>query len=132
MAGERLHPAGHTEISAVCTDPAHRGQGLARRLVLAVAHGIRARGEIPFLHASAGNDTAIRLYRALGFELRRRVEFAAVTTPGRPSAGPGAAAPQPSGHQPGPAADRPPPGASSPPPPARHTLLRHGAGRPQR
>jgi hypothetical protein len=29
MAGERLHPAGWTEISAVCTDPAHRRKGLA-------------------------------------------------------------------------------------------------------
>jgi hypothetical protein len=29
MAGERLHPPGYTEISAVCTDPGVRGQGLA-------------------------------------------------------------------------------------------------------
>lgn len=29
MAGERLHPPGWTEISAVCTDAEHRGQGLA-------------------------------------------------------------------------------------------------------
>jgi GNAT superfamily N-acetyltransferase len=43
MAGERLHPPGWTEISAVCTDEAYRGQGLATRLVLAVAAGIRAR-----------------------------------------------------------------------------------------
>jgi hypothetical protein len=28
MAGERMRPPGWTEISAVCTDPAHRGQGL--------------------------------------------------------------------------------------------------------
>lgn len=31
MAGERLRPAGWTEVSAVCTDPAYRGQGLASR-----------------------------------------------------------------------------------------------------
>ncbi len=66
MAGERMHPTGATEISAVCTDPAHRGQGLAGRLVLAVAHGIRERGELPFLHASASNTGAIRLYEQLG------------------------------------------------------------------
>ncbi|CAM5742575.1 hypothetical protein SALBM311S_11148 [Streptomyces alboniger] len=30
MAGERLRPPGWTEISAVCTDPDHRGRGLAR------------------------------------------------------------------------------------------------------
>ena len=82
MAGERLHPPGWTEISAVCTDPAYRGQGLGTRLVLAVAHGIRDRGEIPFMHASAANTGAIRLYEALGFRLRRTTTFAAVRVPG--------------------------------------------------
>ncbi|MFJ5774039.1 GNAT family N-acetyltransferase [Streptomyces sp. NPDC093094] len=81
MAGERLHPPGWTEISAVCTDPAARGQGLAGRLVLAVAHGIRARGETPFLHASARNTDAIRLYESLGFRLRRRTAFLAARAP---------------------------------------------------
>ena len=33
MAGQRMHPPGHVEISAVCTDPAFRGRGLARMLV---------------------------------------------------------------------------------------------------
>ncbi|MGW1293711.1 GNAT family N-acetyltransferase [Streptomyces sp. NPDC002533] len=75
MAGERLHPPGWTEISGVCTDESVRGQGLASRLVLAVAHGIRERGETPFLHASASNTGAIRLYESLGFRLRRRTEF---------------------------------------------------------
>ncbi|WP_416392910.1 MULTISPECIES: GNAT family N-acetyltransferase [unclassified Curtobacterium] len=70
MAGERLHPPGWTEISAVCTDDAFRGQGLGRRLVLDVVHGIRARGEAPLLHAAAGNTGAIRLYQHLGFRLR--------------------------------------------------------------
>ncbi|MFE0515902.1 GNAT family N-acetyltransferase, partial [Streptomyces sp. NPDC058964] len=50
MAGERLRPPGWTEISAVCTDPAFRGEGLATRLILAVAHRIRERGDTPFLH----------------------------------------------------------------------------------
>jgi ribosomal protein S18 acetylase RimI-like enzyme len=75
MAGERLRPAGWTEISAVCTDPAHRGRGLATRLVRAVAAGIRDRGETPFLHTSAGNVDAIRLYESIGFALRRRTDF---------------------------------------------------------
>lgn len=75
MAGERLHPPGWTEISAVCTDPAHRGQGLATRLVRAVAAGIRARGETPFLHTAAANTTAIQLYEAIGFRLRRHTAF---------------------------------------------------------
>ena len=82
MAGERLHPEGYTEISAVCTDPAFRGQGLASRLVLAVAHGITERGEVPLLHAVAWNDNAIRLYETLGFAVRRRPTFFAVRVPG--------------------------------------------------
>jgi len=72
MAGERLHPPGWTEISAVCTDEEHRGQGLGRRLVLAVAHGVRERGETPMLHAASTNTGAIRLYEQLGFRRRDR------------------------------------------------------------
>jgi ribosomal protein S18 acetylase RimI-like enzyme len=83
MAGERLHPPGWTEISAVCTDPAVRGQGLATRLILAVAHGIRERGETPFLHTGARNTNAIRLYESLGFRLRRRTAFLAARVPER-------------------------------------------------
>jgi ribosomal protein S18 acetylase RimI-like enzyme len=81
MAGERLHPPGWTEISAVCTAESSRGQGLATRLVLAVAHGIRARGETPFMHASAANTNAIRLYESLGFRLRRQITFLGVQVP---------------------------------------------------
>jgi ribosomal protein S18 acetylase RimI-like enzyme len=81
MAGERMHPPGFTEISAVCTDGAFRGRGLATRLVHAVAAGIRERGEIPFLHAAAANVTAIRLYESLGFRLRRRLRFVGVRVP---------------------------------------------------
>ena len=83
MAGERLHPPGYTEISAVCTDPAYRGQGLATRLVLAVAAGIRERGETPMMHAAASNTSAIRLYLSLGFVLRRRPDFVAVRVPAK-------------------------------------------------
>jgi ribosomal protein S18 acetylase RimI-like enzyme len=81
MAGERLHPPGWTEISAVCTDAEYRGQGLATRLVLAVAYGIRQRGEAPFMHAAADNTNAIRLYEALGFRLRRVATFQAARVP---------------------------------------------------
>ena len=82
MAGERMRPPGWTEISAVCTDTAFRGRGLATRLVLAVAHGIAERGETPFLHASASNTGAIRLYRELGFRVRRDIAFTGVRVPG--------------------------------------------------
>ncbi|WP_408996793.1 GNAT family N-acetyltransferase, partial [Streptomyces scabiei] len=80
----RIHPPGWTEISAVCTDPHHRGRGLATRLVRAVAAGIRDRGETPFLHAAADNVTAIRLYESIGFTLRRRSTTVAVRSPGAP------------------------------------------------
>jgi ribosomal protein S18 acetylase RimI-like enzyme len=83
MAGERLHPPGWTEISAVCTDPAFRGRGLAARLVRAVGAGIRDRGETPFLHAAAANVNAIRLYESLGFRFRREMIFSVLQVPGR-------------------------------------------------
>jgi ribosomal protein S18 acetylase RimI-like enzyme len=80
MAGERLHPAGWTEISAVCTDEAWRGQGLSSRLILALGAGIRARGEIPFLHVLTTNP-AIGLYKKLGFRDRRALLFGAARVP---------------------------------------------------
>jgi ribosomal protein S18 acetylase RimI-like enzyme len=77
MAGERMRLDGWTEISAVCTDPAYRGAGLASRLIGAVAAGIRARGDVPFLHTGQDNAGAIRLYENLGFEVRSPITFAA-------------------------------------------------------
>ncbi|MGW0188930.1 GNAT family N-acetyltransferase [Streptomyces sp. NPDC003362] len=90
MAGERLRPPGWTEISAVCTDPVVRGEGLAIRLILAVAHGIRERGETPFLHTGADNTGAIRLYESLGFRLRRTTAFLSARVPERVAAAPAA------------------------------------------
>ena len=81
MAGERFHPPGWTEVSAVCTDPKFRGQGLGTRLTLAVAASILDRGDTPFLHASADNVSAIRLYQALGFRFRRRADFVVARAP---------------------------------------------------
>lgn len=87
MAGERLHPPGWTEISAVCTDSDQRGQGLATRLVRAIGAGIKARGETPFLHAAATNTNAIRLYEQLGFVVRCRPTFAVLRVPAGEAAG---------------------------------------------
>lgn len=81
MAGERLRVPGYTEISAVCTHPNHRGQGLAAGLTAHVARGILARGDTPFLHHAADNDPARRVYDALGFEFRREVGIAVVGMP---------------------------------------------------
>jgi ribosomal protein S18 acetylase RimI-like enzyme len=83
MAGERMQPTGWIEVSAVCTDPAFRGQGLAARLIRAVAHGIREAGKTPFLHAAANNTGAIGLYESLGFVVRLRPEFFFIRLPDR-------------------------------------------------
>ena len=75
MGGERLHPAGFTEVSAVCTDPGFRGRGLGEAIVRALAAGIQARGELPFLHVMVGSPAeaaAVALYQRLGFRERRR------------------------------------------------------------
>jgi ribosomal protein S18 acetylase RimI-like enzyme len=82
MAGERLCPPGHTEVSAVCTHPDARGRGLAGALTTHVANRIRARGEVPFLHVKDDNHSAIAVYRRLGFATRRELTFNLVTAPG--------------------------------------------------
>ena len=93
MAGERMRLPGYTEVSGVCTHPDFRGRGLARRLSAAVASGIEARAERPFLHAWKTNLTAISLYQDLGFEVRAEVNVAVLRrrradrTEGAPSAG---------------------------------------------
>lgn len=87
MAGERLHSPGWTEISAVCTDDGWRGHGLATRLIRAVGAGIRARGEIPYLHALAANTNAVALYERLGFRHRRAAQFAMLQVPETPLPG---------------------------------------------
>lgn len=73
MAGRRVHPPGWVEVSGVCTRPDHRGKGLSRQLVAAVAAGIRADGDLAFLHVMRTNDAAIRVYERLGFEVSRRL-----------------------------------------------------------
>ena len=88
MAGQRFHPEGWCEISAVATHPDHRRQGLGEHLVSVVTAGIAARGETPFLHAAADNAGAVRLYEAMGFTRRRTVRFVATRTPGDGSASP--------------------------------------------
>ncbi|MEM5310764.1 GNAT family N-acetyltransferase [Paraburkholderia sp. JHI869] len=75
MAGERMKIEGHTEISAVCVDPAFRGQGLAAGLMKLLMAAISARGETPFLHVLTSNHGAISIYRALGFVERRELHL---------------------------------------------------------
>jgi len=75
MAGERMKPGDHTEITAVCVHPSHRGRGFGQMLLSAVSRGIVARGEIPFLHVFSNNASAIALYRRQGMEIRRRLHI---------------------------------------------------------
>lgn len=79
MAGERMKPAGFTEVSAICTHPDCRGRGLAGELTRIVVGRIFARGETPFLHAYASNTAAIALYERLGFSIRREVLMTRLT-----------------------------------------------------
>jgi predicted GNAT family acetyltransferase len=79
MAGERMKPAGFTEVSGVCTHPDHRGRGYASALMRLVAGRILERGETPFLHAYASNRGAIAMYETLGFSLRREVLMTRLT-----------------------------------------------------
>ena len=78
MAGERLKVEGMTELSGVCTDPDFRGQGLGRLMTLFAVGKICARGEQPFLHTYAANETAIGLYGKLGFRLRTPMNVAVI------------------------------------------------------
>jgi GNAT superfamily N-acetyltransferase len=78
MAGQRLALPGFTEISAVCTHPDFRGMGLAAALMVAVATRIRERGETPFLTVRQTNTSAIRVYQAVGFAIRRTLHLAMV------------------------------------------------------
>jgi ribosomal protein S18 acetylase RimI-like enzyme len=75
LAGTRMRPPGWTEISAVCTDDAHRGRGLAKLLVARLVDEILARGEHVCLHAVSDNTPAIKLYESLGFSIRRSMDF---------------------------------------------------------
>ena len=65
----------------MCTDAEVRKQGLATRLMRAVAAGIEARGETPMLHVLAENHSAIRVYEALGFEVTASFETIIVQAP---------------------------------------------------
>lgn len=75
MAGQRMRLPGFVEISAVCTHPDARGRGYARALMLMVIQDIQASDRVPFLHVFADNYSAIRVYEALGFALRKTLHL---------------------------------------------------------
>jgi predicted GNAT family acetyltransferase len=73
MAGQRLQPKPYVEISAVCTHPDHLGKGYASVLIADQVRRILAGAGIPFLHVRDDNAGAIRLYRKLGFAVRKQL-----------------------------------------------------------
>lgn len=73
MAGERLRVPGHVELSAICVHPEARGRGHAAVLTLRLMQLAFEGGEVPFLHVRPDNETAVALYRRLGFETRREL-----------------------------------------------------------
>jgi ribosomal protein S18 acetylase RimI-like enzyme len=74
MAGERFRVSGFVEVSAVCTHPDARGEGLGGELTLNVAHSIRSGGDEAFLHVLETNENAMHLYEKIGFAVRRKVD----------------------------------------------------------
>jgi ribosomal protein S18 acetylase RimI-like enzyme len=73
MAGERMRVAGSVELSAICTLPRVRNQGLAALLVECLVRKAHRCKEVPFLHVARANTAAVSLYRKLGFEVRREL-----------------------------------------------------------
>ncbi len=71
LAGQRMRLEDYVEISAVCTDPAARGQGLASILMADLIATIEAEHKQPILHVRQDNPTAIALYERLGFTVHR-------------------------------------------------------------
>jgi predicted GNAT family acetyltransferase len=81
MAGERFHPPGYVEVSAVCTDPSVRRRGYASIVTTAVADAIAANGDIPMLHVADDNVRARAVYEQLGFVTVRKSGFSALGVP---------------------------------------------------
>lgn len=78
MAGERMAVPGAREISAVCTHPEFMGQGLAQALLVTLVNRHREVGLASFLHVSAGNEGATRLYEKLDFVHRTTLTLTAL------------------------------------------------------
>lgn len=64
---------GYVELSAICTLPRVRNQGLAALLVSHLVRKAHDCREVPFLHVARTNAAAVSLYRKLGFEVRREL-----------------------------------------------------------
>ncbi len=79
MGGERLLLPGHPEMSAICTHPDHRGEGLATDVVRHLARHHRRARMVSWLHVGAPNRRAIDLYASLGFVRVRNLMLHRIT-----------------------------------------------------
>ncbi|NML21361.1 GNAT family N-acetyltransferase [Pseudoflavitalea sp. G-6-1-2] len=75
IAGERMRLNGLSELSAICTDPAHTGKKYAQHLIHHLCNSRRAMGITPMLHVLDTNERAVRLYEFLGFQTRKTIHF---------------------------------------------------------
>lgn len=75
MTGQRLHAFEFAEVSAVCTHPNYLGKGYARQLIVNQLHRIQQASGTPYLHVRSDNDRAIRIYKGMGFDIRKEIYF---------------------------------------------------------
>ena len=75
VAGERMKMNNYTEISAIVTHPDYTRKGFAQQLIKHLTDLVFEEGKIPYLHVVATNQTAIQLYKKLGFTHRREISF---------------------------------------------------------
>jgi GNAT superfamily N-acetyltransferase len=75
-AGTAAFSQGWASIHGMRTLPAHRGKGLAGRILATLADAARARGlERVFLQVEEGNTAALALYRRAGFTTAWRYHY---------------------------------------------------------
>ena len=82
MGGERLMLDGYSEISGVCTHPAHRGKGLAASLIWQLVRDHRRDRLVSWLHVGCENHRAIELYIRMGFKEVRKVALNRISRKG--------------------------------------------------
>jgi predicted GNAT family acetyltransferase len=75
MTGQRMNALPYVEISAVCTHPDYLGKGYAQQLLNFHINRIIAAGNIPMLHVRHDNDRAVDVYKKVGFQIRREINF---------------------------------------------------------
>jgi ribosomal protein S18 acetylase RimI-like enzyme len=75
VTGERMQMNKYVEVSAVITHPNHIGNGYAKQLVAYTVNNIFDQNQIPYLHVTATNIAAIKLYEKLDFQIRRKISF---------------------------------------------------------